>query len=388
MAFGWVYIGLKPALRRMPSDPKVVKKLLHAVHFPPHCLFTKSTRYPCTAKNCFKNRNKVHNAAKRAVSTKEQRRKDPSQMAKSEEKKRTEREAWRSSLAERAAAEGFFEEIGPLHKAIHIPEDGELGKTLVVVFDNLDDIRQDPNRLPWAVDFISSQGWSSLGVMAHGPTWYRDAHMFAFFDRLRDEKFFDKFDRVVFYGTSMGGYAAASFSAACPGATVVAISPQATMDRDRAGWDHRYKRSWIHDYDGPYGYAPDLSAAAEKVWVFYDARMPQDAMHASLFRGSNVIDMGCPFMGHGMLTMWRDMGVLKPIISGVINDTLTPTSVRRLLRARHQSKMYQKALLQYLEGTTKHRLLIRYCFAILKTRPAPHFRNAAQRARQHLRENA
>jgi len=309
-------------------------------------------------------------------------------MAKSEAKKQIEREAWRSSLAERAEKEGFFEEIGPLHKAIHIPEKGPLGKTLVVVFDNLDDVRQDPNRLPWAVDFISSQGWSSLGIMAHGPTWYRDEHMFDYFDKLKADGFFDRFTRVVFYGTSMGGYAAAAFSSACPGATVVAISPQATMDRDRAGWDHRYRRSWKHDYDGRYGYAPEMARAADKVWIFYDSRMPQDAMHATLFQSPNVIHMGCPFMGHGMLTMWRDLGVLNPIVSGCINDTLTPLDVRRLLRKRHESKMYQKALLRHLEDSQKHRLLIRFCFSILKLRPAPHFRHAAQRARQTLRENA
>ena len=330
----------------------------------------------------------MHNKVKKATKAEEQSRKAPFKMAKSEEKKQIEREAWRSTLAMRAEKEGFFEEIGPLHKAIHIPEKGKLGKTLVVVFDNLDDIRQDPNRLPWAVDFISAQGWSSLGIMAHGPTWYRDTHMYAFFDRLRDEKFFDRFERVVFYGTSMGGYAAAAYCAACPGATVVAISPQATMDRDRAGWDHRYRRSWRHDYFGPYGYAPEMSADADKVWIFYDSRMPQDAMHAALFQGDNVIHMGCPFMGHGMLTMWRDMDVLKPIVAGCINGTHAPTDVRRLLRARHASKMYQKALLRFLEETDKHRLLIRYCFAILKLRPAPHFKQAAQRARQHLRENA
>lgn len=309
-------------------------------------------------------------------------------MAKSEEKKKIAREAWRSTLADRAKNEGFFQEIGPLHKAIHIPESGPLGKTLVVVFDNLDDIRQDPNRLPWAVDFISSQGWSSLGIMAHGPTWYRDQHMFDFFDKLKADKFFDKFERVVFYGTSMGGYAAAAFSSACPGATVVAISPQATMDRERAGWDHRYKRSWRHDYFGRYGYAPEMAKSAKTVWVFYDSRMPQDAMHATLFQSANVHHMGCPFMGHGMLSTWRDMGVLKPIIAGCVNGTATPTDVHRLLRARRDSKQYQKAVLKHLQDRKQHALLIRFCRYVTSKRGAPHFRNAAEQAREALGRKA
>ena len=50
--------------------------------------------------------------------------------------------------------------------------------------------------------------------MAHGSTWYRDETVHDFFDRLRDQGFFRQFDRVVFYGTSMGGYAACAFSLA------------------------------------------------------------------------------------------------------------------------------------------------------------------------------
>jgi pimeloyl-ACP methyl ester carboxylesterase len=309
-------------------------------------------------------------------------------MAKSEEQQRVIREAWRNTLAEQAEKDGFFQEVGTLHKAIYIPQDGDLGKTLVVAFDNLDDVRQDPNRMPWAIDFINSQGWSSLGFMAHGPTWYRDEAVFDFFDKLAREKFFDKFDRVAFYGTSMGGYAACAFSAACPGATVIAVNPQAAMDRDRAGWDHRYRRSWKHNYYSRYGYAPDMVKAAEKAWIFYDSRMPQDAMHATLFQSPNVIHMPCAFMGHGMLNVWRDMGVLKPIVSGCINGTATKRDLHILLRNRHKSKVYQKTLLRHLEQTEKHGSLIRLCKFVLKKRRAPHFKDALENALKALGRSA
>lgn len=191
------------------------------------------------------------------------------------EAKELEREIWRQTRVEET---GFFREVGPLHKAIYIPQDGPLGRTLVVAFDNLDDVRQDPNRLPWAVDFISAQGWLSLGLMAHGPTWYCDGAVFDFFDGLGADGFFAGFDRVAFYGTSMGGYAACAFSAASPGATVVAVSPQATVERERAGWENCYRRSWRYEYSGRYGYAPDMVRTAGEAWLFYDSRLPQDAM--------------------------------------------------------------------------------------------------------------
>ena len=60
--------------------------------------------------------------------------------------------------------------------------------------------------------------------------WFRYPKVHAYFNRLVDDGFFDDLDKVVFYGAGPCGYAAATFSVAAPGATVVAIQPQATLD--------------------------------------------------------------------------------------------------------------------------------------------------------------
>ncbi len=305
-------------------------------------------------------------------------------MAKSADEIRAARETWRATLAAIAAKSGFFRELGARHKAIFIPQPGATGRTLVVVFDNLDDVRQESDRLPWAVDFIAGQGWSSLGLMAHGPTWYRDETVHDFFDELRDDGFFAGFERIVFYGTSMGGYAAAVFSAVSPGATVVAINPQATLDRDLAAWERRFRPAWRYDYTSRYGYAPEMVKAAERMWLFYDSRIIADAMHASLFQGDNITRVRCPFMGHGMLTVWRDIGVLKQIVSGCISGTITRPEIHALLRGRRTVPKFQKALMTHLVKAGRHRLVVRYCDAVLARRNAPHFAHAARRARTAL----
>ena len=129
--------------------------------------------------------------------------------------------AWADTLAEMGEERGFFRQLGDQHNALYLKGD----KTLVVTFDNLDDARQDvADRMPWGSQFISSRGWSSLGIGAHGWTWYRDDAVHDFFDELRDTGFFDQFDNVVFYGTSMAGYAATVFCAAAPGAKVLAMT--------------------------------------------------------------------------------------------------------------------------------------------------------------------
>ncbi len=291
---------------------------------------------------------------------------------------------WRETLLGIASEKGFFEDVGAMHKAIFIPAEGDKGKTLVVVFDNLDDARQDPERLPWAVDFISAQGWSSLGFMAHGPTWYRDEAVFDFFDRMTAEGFFERFERVVFFGTSMGGYAACAFSAAVPGATVVAINPQSTLSRDYASWERRFRPAWRQDYSSRYGFAPDMVKTAEKVWLFYDSSIRGDAAHVALFQGDNITKIRCPFMGHGMLTVWRDMGVLKPIVSSCINGEATRQSVTLLLRERHKSLAYKRLVSTHLEKTGQHRRVIRWADAVMRNRRGPFFVKARERALEKL----
>lgn len=292
-------------------------------------------------------------------------------------------EVWRDNLRAIGEQEGFYEELGEEHTALFV----ERGKTLIVSFENLDHIydRED-DRMPWGYGFVLSRGWSMLGLMAHGWTWYRDESVFDFFDRLRDDGFFDRFDNVVFYGASMGGYAAAAFSAAAPGATIVAISPQATLERAIAPWETRYHKAWRRDFSGRYAYAPDLVATASNVHIFYDPRMATDAMHACLFRGDNIHKYRCRFMGHRIASLWISLGLLKPVVEGCVTGELTKTQFYKWMRARREHPRFQKELLHTLEAMQRPALLVQYCTAVLARRGAPHFRNARKKARQSLRK--
>lgn len=282
-------------------------------------------------------------------------------------------EIWRRTLSETVQNGGFFEEIGRMHKALYVPKGSS---TLVVTFDNLDDVRQDAERLPWGVEFIASQGWSSLGILAHGSTWFRDDALIDFFDRLGAEKYFDQFEKVVFYGTSMGGYGACAYSACVTGARVLAINPQATLDRDVTRWERRFRPAWKNNFKSKYGYAPDSVKTAEKVHIFFDPTIAADAMHAALFQGDNIERIMCPLMGHGMLSTWHAMGILNKIISGCIQGTLSRHDLHVLLRARRETGIYQKLMLRYLKSHRRHDLIIPYCRAVIARRYAPHFRAA------------
>ncbi|MDG1103479.1 MAG: hypothetical protein P8N75_08935 [Ascidiaceihabitans sp.] len=112
--------------------------------------------------------------------------------------------------------------------------------------------------------------------------------VYSYFDRLDDDGIFDDFDHVIFYGAGPCEYAAAAFSVAAPGATVVAIQPQATLDPQITEWDDRYVKMRRADFSSRYGYAPDMLDAAEQAYVIYDPCERLDAAHAAMFTRSNV----------------------------------------------------------------------------------------------------
>jgi len=285
------------------------------------------------------------------------------------------REAWHDTLAEIGEERGFYRPLGSMHKALYLKGDS----TLVVSFDNLDDVRQDvADRMPWGSQFISSRGWSSLGIGAHGWTWYRDTDVLDFFDELRDQKFFDQFENVVFYGTSMAGYAATVFSAAAPGSKVLAMNPQATLDRNiTKGWEYRYRKSWRQNFNERYSYGPDESASASIVYLFFDPFVAEDAMHAALYQGENVVKIKCRHFGHGLTSAFNNMGILKTTVERCVNETPTAADIYKIMTARKDTPKYQKSVLHMLREKKRPRLTYRFCKAVLERsdgKPRPHFR--------------
>ena len=295
------------------------------------------------------------------------------------------RPEWRARLKQIGAREGFFRRLGKEHSALYV----ERGDTLIVTFENLDHVYdRGEDKMPWGYGFVEARGWSMLGMMAHGWTWYRDSDVLDFFDELRDDGFFLKFKRVIFYGASMGGYAAAAFSAASPGSTVIAISPQATLSRDVAPWETRYRKAWSREFTNRYGYAPDMSQDAEKMYLFYDSTSPLDAMHAALFAGPNVRKYRCRRFGHRIASMWGRMGILKPIILDCVDEKLTSARFYSYLRTRRENPKYQRAMLDNLRAAGRPGRVVGYCRAVLARRRAPKFRQAMKDALAELEGEA
>lgn len=282
----------------------------------------------------------------------------------------TDKPEWTRRVMERAAAEGAADKLGRNHFATFIPN----GSTLLVSFETVQGMRsltESAQPLGWHLSH--RQGWSHLLLACDGDTWFRAPEVYAYFDQLIDEDFFDDFDKVVFYGAGPCGYAAAAFSVAAPGSTVVAIQPQATLDPRVTEWDERFTHMRRTDFTDRFGYAPDMIDGAERCYIVYDPAERLDAVHAALFTRPNVTKFRMPYMGEALQSHLLFMKRLFPLIQAAAEGKLTDHYFAGLYRARRSHLPYLRRLLNHLDAADRPGLTEVLCRHVTARFTAPRF---------------
>lgn len=251
------------------------------------------------------------------------------------------RERWFQQMEEHCLEDGYFEPLGGRHWAFFHDD----GPVLLVTFETIDSILNRPDRLSYGHSVAAAKGWSHLCIVSDGVTWYRDGAVYRYFDRLVDDSFFEDFDRVVFYGAGPAGYAACAFSVAAPGATVVAVSPRATLAPDIAGWDQRHRADRRLDFASRYGFAPDMVEGAGGVFLIHDPAKAEDAMHAALFRAPHVTPLRTAYLGERIEETLVALGILPQLLVEAGEGRLTAALFARLWRKRGDSIYYMDSLI-------------------------------------------
>lgn len=272
---------------------------------------------------------------------------------------------WFADLAPGGSGEGFFEKT-PRHALMFVRRPRPI---LFVSFDNLSNVNdRSPERGPWAYKFARDLTISHLGVMAYGKMWYRDADLIARFERLRDEGFFEGYERVVFAGSSMGAFGALVFASLVPGAHVLAFNPQSTLDRDLVPWEDRYWIGQRQDWTLPLSDASKLLEEAARVSVFYDPYFAPDRQHFERLEGPNVTGYKCWFSSHKSAVFLRKIDALKPIMEAGVLGELTPQLFYAHYRRRRDLRWYVGGLEGYFaqKGRTAMAKRARMNFRALK----------------------
>lgn len=286
--------------------------------------------------------------------------------------------AWKATLADLASAEGRFESLGARHFATSV----DRGGTLLVTFETVQGIMTlSDQALPLGFEMVRAQDWSHLCVISDGDTWFRDLSVYAFFDRLTDEGYFDQYSRVLFYGAGPCGYAASAFSVAAPGARVLAVQPQATLNTEETCWDDRFTEMRRLCFTDRYGFAPDMIEAATSAYVLYDPRERLDAMHAALFRRPNVTFLRMPFMGGALQTRLIEMGIFYRLMVHAAGGKLSHRGFARLYRARRDQPAYLRALLNQTDAEDRPYLSAMLCKNVTSRMDGPRFQRRLQALR-------
>lgn len=252
------------------------------------------------------------------------------------------RDQWLKKLEEIVDEDGYLQPLGARHFASFVEDK----PTLLVTFETMQGIqaRGDTGQ-PLGFELVRELGWSHLCILSDGDTWFRDPAVYAYFDRLVDDGLFEDFKDVVFYGAGPGcAYAAAAFSVTAPGAKVVAIQPQATLDPRIAGWDNRFSNMRRTSFSDRYGYAPDMLDAASHAYVIHDPQETMDAIHAGMFTRPNVTNLRMPFMGGNLENDLLEMQLLFRILAKVAAGTLGEDSFHSMARARRSYPPYLERL--------------------------------------------
>jgi hypothetical protein len=291
---------------------------------------------------------------------------------------------WLGQAEEAVGDAGYTQPLGSDHAALFC----ERKPVLLVsfeTFDRLDTLSDKGQPFGWTM--MQALGWSHLCLLSRRDTWFRDALVYGYFDRLIDDGFFDEFEQVIFYGAGACGYAAAAFSVAAPGAKVLMLRPQATLDPRVAEWDDRYLAMRRTSFTDRYGYAPDMLDAAANAVLLYDPEIELDAMHSALFNRANVLRFRTRHLGYSIEETLARLGVLPRILAQLSADKLSRHSLAQLWRARRDDQGYLFPLLRRLVTEQRDGLIVPFCTNVLeRRRGGPRYRNALNAAEARLVE--
>ena len=208
--------------------------------------------------------------------------------------------------------------------------------TCVITFDSYSDDR-GLDRQGFGEEFFRSRSVDAIHFIGRENDWYQYAETPAATAAVA--QLAKGYDRVVAYGSSMGGYAAIRFGGMAGASVALAISPQFSIDPRTA----RFERRWKHDSDRiDFSLERTLRAPfVETSYIVYDP-LDADRRHAELFRRrTRVIDVRLPNVGHPATGAIAESGLLTDLVVDVVNDRLDVSAItRRVLEAHEGSPQH------------------------------------------------
>jgi pimeloyl-ACP methyl ester carboxylesterase len=193
-------------------------------------------------------------------------------------------------------------------------------KTLVISFSPLIDENRNMGKDDgFGVKFFESNEISAVYVIPKWNHWYQYEYIESALNILKC--YIARFEKVVLYGVSMGGYGVLKYANYLAASSVISISPQAALSGPRSTFDTRFGQFWekienISD-DWLYEKAFPLNTA-----ILYDRFHADDNAHAEIIlnhvRHAKAIHL--PFSGHEVFAVLNESGILSKFILALIES--------------------------------------------------------------------
>jgi hypothetical protein len=192
------------------------------------------------------------------------------------------------------------------------------------------------DRPAWGQAWLQRRGHSVLGVKRVATDWYRNAALHQAFRALQAAGWFEGFRKVIFYGPSMGGYAALAYADCVPGCTVLALNPQSSLAPDRVWFDQRFAGVRAAAWSGDFVDGVEGAERAGRVYVCYDPYQIKDRLHAERLPAHNRVNLRLPFVGHTTAQTLNALGLLGAVFDQALTGTLDEAGFREMARRRSQ----------------------------------------------------
>lgn len=218
---------------------------------------------------------------------------------------------------------------------------------LVISFEHAaGDDQANAYRHGWGARIFRHRQISHLCIKPKAQHWYLQPGLPEALTALRDSGFLGKFKRRMTYGSSMGGFAALVFADLLQADTVLALSPQTTLDPAKVPWEHRFKQARNQDWTGPNSDAVGRSIKVRDVCVVYDPHDPGDMAHIDRLDQNNLVHIRAPYLGHGIGAPLGQLGYLDPLLRMVLRDELDLIRIADKLRNRRSLPRYYDLMLK------------------------------------------
>ena len=218
---------------------------------------------------------------------------------------------------------------------------------VVITFNNRGDLCGGDRF--WGDSFFEKSGISAIGICATSANWFPPEDMERAIEAIHDAI---GARSVITYGSSMGGYGALKFSRKLNAQTVLAFSPQWSINPEACG-SYTYQYTEYYDKSLRNG-DPILEHDLQgRCFIFLDNYEVPDIQHAE-----RIIDMSktasntscerviAPFTWHGTVFHLTSAGsryTLRMIKAAREKEGTTAGTFRRLLReSRHNSRHYME----------------------------------------------